>query len=170
ELGIVLLLNRGPHRTNEYSVAVGDRCDDVGGDVVLRRKDSRCLEISIVGLSPELRARPSVDELSAHANAGTSLADASFQHVTRAEFGAKGPFVSSLSLQPRGRGARDDREIPKPRNPGPNILAQTVGERLHLRVTRTLEGKHCDPRLFAAPARRWRRSLFRLLKFPRRFR
>src|SRR5207302_10615627 len=151
ELGVVLLPDRGPHRTNEYPVAVGDRCDDVRGDVVLRRKDSRSLEIPIVGLSPKLRARLCVDELGADANAGTSLADASFQHVTRTEFGTEGALVSSLSLQSRRRRARDDRQIPKTRKPGCNVFAKTIGKRLHLRVTRALERKHGDPQLFAAP-------------------
>src|SRR6266699_1726143 len=132
---------------NEYAVAVSDRCNDAGGDVVLRRKNSRCLEIPIVGLSPKLRARLSVDELRAHANPGTALADASFQYVARAEFGAQGPLVSSLSLQSRGRGARDDRQIPKPGKPGRNLLAEAVGERLHLWITRALERKHGNPQL-----------------------
>ena len=135
---------------NEHPVAVGDRCDDAGGDVVLRRKNTRCLEVPIIGLGPELRSRLGVDELSAHANAGASFADASFQHVTRAEFGTEGALVSSLSLQSRRRRARDDREIPKPRKPGRNVLAETIGKRLHLRVTRALERKHGDPQLFAA--------------------
>ena len=90
------------------------------------------LEVPIVGLGPELCSRLGVDQLGAHANGGTSLADASFQHVTCAEFAAQGPLVSSLSLQAGCRGARDDRQIPKPRKPGRNVLAKTVGERLHL--------------------------------------
>src|SRR6266403_6069255 len=108
---------------NEHSIAVSDRCDDAVGDVVLRHKNSRCLEVPIISLGPELRSRPGVDELGAHANGGTSLADASFQHVTRADFGAQGPLVSSLSLQSRGRGARDDRQIPKPGKSGRDLLA-----------------------------------------------
>ena len=98
---------------HEHSVAVGDRCDDAGSDVVLRRKNTRCLQVPIIGLGPELRSCLGVDELGANPNAGTSLADASFQDVARAEFGAQGPLISSLSLQARGRGARDDRQISK---------------------------------------------------------
>jgi len=94
---------------HEHPVAVGDGCDDAGGDVILRRKNTRCPEVAIIGLSPELRSRLGVDELSGHANAGASLADASFQDVTRAEFGTQGPLVSSLSLQAGCRSARDDR-------------------------------------------------------------
>ena len=131
---------------HEHAVAVGDGRDDAGGDVVLRRKNARRLEVPIVGLGPEPRSRPGVDELGAHANGGTSLADASFQHVARAEFGAQGPLVSGLSLQAGRRGARDDRQIPKPRKPGRDLLAEAVGERLHLRVTGTLERKHRDPK------------------------
>ena len=151
EFGVVLLPDRGPHRMNEDPVAVGNRCDDVGGDVVLRRKNSRCLEVAIIGLGPKLRSRLGVDELGAHANAGTSFADASLQHVTRAEFGTQSSLVSSLSLQSRCRCARDDRQIAKPRKPGRDFLAEAVGERLHLRVASTLERKHGDPQLFAAP-------------------
>src|SRR5260370_318406 len=100
---------------NQHAVAVSDRGDDAGGNIVLRRKNTRCLEITIVGLGPKLRARLGVDKLDAHANGRTSLADASFQHVTRAEFGAQGPLVFfSLSLQASRRGTRDNRQIPKP--------------------------------------------------------
>src|SRR5216684_4384971 len=99
---------------NEYPVAVSNGCDDTGGNVVLRRKNSRCLEVPIIGLGPELRSRLGIDELGAHANTGTALADASFQYVARAEFGTEGPLVSSLTFQPRCRRARDDRQIPKP--------------------------------------------------------
>src|SRR6266567_2879410 len=136
---------------NEYPVAVSDRCDDAGGDVILRSKNCRCLEVPIIRLGPEPRSRLGIDELGAYANGGASLADASFQHVTRAEFGTEGPLVSNLSLQSRGRGARNDREIPKPRKPGRDLLAEAVGEQLHLCVTRTLERKHSDPQLLAAP-------------------
>src|SRR5207248_3999660 len=117
EIGVVFPPGRGPHRMNEHPVAIGDGCDDAGGDVILRRKNTRCLEVAIIGLSPELRSRLGVDQLSAHANAGTSFTDASFQHVTRADFGTEGVLISSLSLQPRCRRARDDRQIPKPRKP-----------------------------------------------------
>ena len=96
--GIVFLADRGPHRMNKDPVTVGDSCDDACGNVILCRKNTRCLEVPIIGLGPKLRSRPGVDKLSAHANAGTSFADASFQHVTRTEFGAEGPLVSSLSL------------------------------------------------------------------------
>ena len=108
EIGVVFPPGRGPHRMNEHPVAIGDGCDDAGGDVILRRKNTRCLEVAIIGLSPELRSRLGVDQLSAHANAGTSFTDASFQHVTRAEFGTEGVLISSLSLQPRCRRARDN--------------------------------------------------------------
>ena len=131
---------------HEHPVAVGDSCDDAAGDVVLHRKNARRLEVPIVRLGPELRSRLGVDELGAHANGGTSLADASFQHVARAEFGAQGPLVSSLSLQASRRGARDDRQIPKPRKAGHDLLGEPVGERLHLRVTGALERKHRDPK------------------------
>ena len=151
EIGVVLLPGRVPHRMHEHSVAVGDGCDDAGGDVVLRRKNTRCLQVTIVGLGPELLSRPGVDELGADANARTSLADASFQDVARAEFGAQGTLVSSFSLQARGRGARDDRQISKARKPGRDVLAKTVGERLHFYVTSAPERKHGDPQLFAAP-------------------
>src|SRR5439155_16361791 len=111
EVDVILLPDRGPHGMNEDAIAVRDRCNDAGCDVVLRCKDSRRLQVPIIGLGPELRSCLGVGELGAHANAGASLADASFQHVTRAEFGAQGPLVSNLSLQSRGQGARNDREI-----------------------------------------------------------
>ena len=98
EIGVVLPPDRGPHRMHEHPVAVRDSCNDACGNVILCRKNTRCLEVPIIGLGPKLRSRPGVDKLSAHANAGTSFADASFQHVTRTEFGAEGPLVSSLSL------------------------------------------------------------------------
>ena len=130
---------------HEHAVAVGYSCDDAGGDVVLHRKNARRLEVAVVRLGPELRSRLGVDELSAHANRGTSLADASFQHVPRAEFCAKGPFVSSLSLQSSRRGVRDDRQIAEPRKAGRDLLAEAVGECLGLRVAGPLERKHGDP-------------------------
>ncbi len=145
EIDVVLPPDRVPHRMHEHPVAVGDGCDDAGGDVVLHREDARRLEVPVVGLGPELRSRLGVDELGAQANGRTSPADASFQHVTRAELGAEGPFVSRLSLQAGRRGARDDRQIPKPRKPGRDLLGEAIRERLHLRVTRALEGKHGDP-------------------------
>src|SRR5438034_2603844 len=136
---------------HEHPVAVGNRCDDSGGNVVLCSKNTGCLEVPIIGLGPELRSRLGVDKLSRHANAGASLADPSFQHVTRTEFGTEGALISSLSLQSRRRRARDDRQIPKTRKPGRNVLTETVSKRLHLRVTRALERKHGDPQLFATP-------------------
>ena len=145
EIDVVLPPHRGPDRMHEHPVAVGDGCDDAGGDVVLHRKNARRLEVPIVGLGPEPRSRLCVDELRAHANGRTSLADASFEHVTRAESGAQGPFVSSLSLQAGCRGARDDRQISKPRESGRDLLAEAVRERLHLRLTGALERKHGDP-------------------------
>ena len=130
---------------HEHPVAVRDGGDDPGGDVVLHRENARRLEVPVVGLGPELRAGLGVDELGAQANGRPSPADASIQHVTRAELGAQGPFVSGLSLQAGRRGARDDRQVPKPRKPGRDLLGEAVRERLHLRVTRALEGKHGDP-------------------------
>src|SRR6476620_5033745 len=155
---------------HEHPVAVGNRCDDSGGNVVLRRKNTRCLEVAIIGLGPELRSRLGIDELSAHANAGASLANASFQHVTRTQFGTQSAFVSSLSLQSRGRGARDDREIAKPRKPSRDLLTKTISKRLHLRVTRALERNYRDPQLFVALGN-WRcRSPFGLPQLLRHLR
>ena len=136
---------------NQHPVAIGNRRDDAGSDVVLRRKNSRGLEVPIIGLGPELRSRLGVDELSAHPNAGASLADASLQHITRAEFRTQSSLVSGLSLHSLGRCARDDRQVPKPRKPGGNVLAETIGERFHLGVTSTPERKHRDPQLFVTP-------------------
>ncbi len=107
---------------NEHPVAVGDRGDDAGGDIILRRKNTRCLEIPIVGLGPKLRARLGVDELGADANAGSFLAEASLQAVARTELRAQGLFVFSLSLQASHRGARNDRQIPKPRQASHDLL------------------------------------------------
>jgi hypothetical protein len=84
---------------HEHPIAVGDCCDDAGGDVVLYGKNARRVEVPVVGLGPELRSCPGVDELGAHANGGTSLADASVEHIARAEPGAQGACVSSLCLQ-----------------------------------------------------------------------
>src|SRR5437763_13851319 len=109
---------------HEHPVAVGNRCDDSAGNVVLRCKNARCLEVPIIRLGPELRSRLRVDKLSRHPNAGAFLADASFQHVTRTEFGTEGALVSGLSLKSRRRGVRDDRQIPKTRKPGRNIFAR----------------------------------------------
>ena len=94
----------------------------MGRDVILRRKNTRCLEVAIIGLGPELLARLGIDKLGAHADTGTSLADASFQHVARAELGPQRPLVFSVSLKPSRRGARDDRQIPKPRKASHDLL------------------------------------------------
>src|SRR6476619_5565907 len=150
EIGVVLLPDRGSHRMNKNPVTVGDRCDDAGSDVVLRRKNTRCPEVPIIGLGPELRSRLGVDKLSADTNAGASLADTTLQNIARAEFRTQSSLVSSLSLQSLCRCAGNDRQIAKPRKPGGDFLAETIGERLHLRVTRALERKYRDPQLFAA--------------------
>ena len=112
-------------------------------------KDSRRLQVAIISLGPKLRAGLGIDELGAHPNAGASFADASLQHITRAEFGTQSPLVSSLSLQSRCRCAGNDRQIAKPRKPGRDFLAEAIGERLHLCVASTPERKHGDPELFA---------------------
>src|SRR5947208_11034221 len=120
---------------HEHPVAVGNRCDDSGGNVVLCSKNTGCLEVPIIGLGPELRSRLGVDKLSRHANAGASLADPSFQHVTRTEFGTEGALVSSLSLQSRRRRARDDLQISKTRTPGCNVFDKHIVQRLLLYLT-----------------------------------
>ena len=131
---------------HEHAVAVGDRRDDASGDVVLHRKHARRLEVPTIRLGPELRSRLGVDELGAHAKVGTSPADASFQHVTRAEPGAQGPLVSRLSLQTRRRGARNDRQIPKPREAGHDLLGEPVGQGHDVGVGgAALERQHRDP-------------------------
>ena len=152
---------------NEDAVAVGNRRDDAGGDIVLRRKDSRCLQVAIIGLGPELRSRLGVDELGAHPNAGASLADASLQHITRAEFRTQSSLVSSLSLQSLCRCAGNDRQIAKPRKPGRDFLAEAIGERLHLCVASTPERKHGNPQLFATLGNCRSRSSFDLTQFLR---
>ena len=108
KVDVVLPPHRGPYRMHQHTVAVGHGCDDAGREVVLRCKNARRPEVPIVSFGPQLLSRLGVNELRAQANGGTSLADASFQHVTRAEFAANGTFVSSRSLHADRRRARDD--------------------------------------------------------------
>ena len=122
EMDVVLLPHRRTHGMHEDPVAIGDGCDDAGRDVVLNRKNARRLEVLVVRFGPELRARLGVDELRADSNGGSSLADASFQHVARVELGARGALVSSVSLQAVRRGARNDRQVPKPRKARHDLL------------------------------------------------
>ena len=145
EIGVILLPNRGPHRMHEHTVTIGDSCDDTAGDVVLHGKDRRSLKIPVVGLRPKLRSSLGVDELGAHSNDRIALANASFQCVARTEFGPQGAIVFSLPLPANRRGGSNDRQIPKPRKPGRDLLDEAIGKRIYLRVTEALERKHGDP-------------------------
>jgi hypothetical protein len=111
EIGVVLLADRGPHRMHEHPVAVSTVATMRAATSSCAAKISDVLEVAIVGLGPELRSRLGVDKLSAHANAGASFADASFQHVTRAEFGAEGTSrlqsLPSVALPTRSRRPTD---------------------------------------------------------------
>ena len=73
---------------NEYAVAISHGGDDAGGHIVLHRENTGRLEVTIIGLGPKPASCLRVDELGAYANGGASLADASFQHITRTESGA----------------------------------------------------------------------------------
>jgi len=53
------------------------------GNLILYSKD--ILKVTIVSLSPSVRARRSIDELPRYANAVPSTADASFEDVTDAQ-------------------------------------------------------------------------------------
>jgi hypothetical protein len=124
----------------------------------MRAATSSCAQKSSMPGGPDYRSRPRAALPSGCRRAGRSrecrsLPCGCFLPARNARrVWRRGPLVSSLSLQSRRRGARDDRQIPKPRKPGRDVLAETVGKRLHLRVTRALERKHGDPQLFAAPA------------------
>ena len=132
---------------HEHPVAVADSRDDASGNVVLHLENARRLEVPAVRLGPELRSRLDVDQLGVDPNGGTALADASFQHVARAEPGALGPLVSGLFLQTSRRRARDHRQIPKPRKAGDDLLGEPVGQRHDVGVgSAALERQHRDPK------------------------
>ena len=58
EIDVVLSPHCGPHGVHEHAVAVGNSCDDAGGDVVLHRKNARRLEVAVDTSRP--RAAPPV--------------------------------------------------------------------------------------------------------------
>ena len=129
---------------HEHAVAVGDRRDDACGDVVLHREHARRLEVPTIGLGPEPRSRPGVDELGADAKVGASATDASLHHVARPGPWAWRPVVSLGRLVTR-RAARDDRQIPKPREAAHDLLGEPVGQGQHVRVGgAALERPHGD--------------------------
>ncbi len=131
---------------HEHPVAIGDRCDDARRDVVLGLEHARRLEIPVERLGPELGSRLDVDELGTHADGRASSADAPLQHVARAEFGGQGALVSRFSFQASHRGTRDDREIPKPREAGSDLLGDPVGQGREVGVgADVLERQHGDP-------------------------
>src|SRR5438105_14153428 len=77
EISVVLLPDRGSHRMNKDPVTIGDRCNDAGGDVVLRFKNSRRLQVPIISLGPKLGSGLDDDQLRGHPNAGATFANAS---------------------------------------------------------------------------------------------
>src|SRR5689334_2179149 len=103
EVCVIFASARLAHRMNQNAIAIGHGGDNAGGDVILRIKNRRRLQIAIISLSPELSSGLDVDQLRGHPNTGATFADASLQYVTRAELVTQSPFVCGLSLHPRGR-------------------------------------------------------------------
>src|SRR5438874_12912567 len=89
EISVVLLPDRGSHRVNKDPVTVGDRCDDAGGNVVLCCKNTRCLEVPIIGLGIDLRYRMGVDKLVRQANSGAFLEAGSFHNYQRSDLASE---------------------------------------------------------------------------------
>src|SRR2546430_952786 len=98
EVGVVFLPTRLSHRMNQHSVAVSNGCHDAGRDIVLHIEDRGGLQAPIISLGPELSPCLGIYQLSAHPNAGAALANASPQHIARAEFVTQNLLISGLTF------------------------------------------------------------------------
>src|SRR5262249_46486687 len=103
-----------------------DCADHACGDLVLKIED--IVELSVVAISPEVAAAGGIDELASDANAVTALAHASFKDVAHAKPTRDVPDIEGLPTELEGGCARRDIEPTQARQPGDNLLDDTIGE------------------------------------------
>src|SRR5580700_6951194 len=90
-----------------------------------------------------------VDQLATDADASASLAQAALQHVVQPELAGDLLRIDPLALVAEGRVAGDDREPPRPRQLGDQILRDAVEEELRLGIAaEVLKRQYRDGRLF----------------------
>jgi hypothetical protein len=95
----------------QNALRIGDRGDDSRDDIILQLENRFRLERAIIGLSPEMSTGNCVHELDTDAQPGACLPQASFQHVTRAEFVSCGAHIDRSVSVAQGRTVRDNSEV-----------------------------------------------------------
>ena len=117
-----------------------ERSNDLLCELVLHGEDIR--EIGIKALAPDVSAARSIDKLTGNAHPVACLAHAAFQHVAHAEVTPNLLHVDRLALVGKARIARDNMQLRQFRKIGNDVLADTVGKILLLRIsTHVVEGE-----------------------------
>src|SRR5262249_14005187 len=121
-------LLRRPPATRFLDAPCQCRDDDVG-DLVLDGED--IIELPVVSLSPDPAAGGGVDQLRCDTHAVSGPAYAALDDVCHAELASDLLDVAPSFARDPGRRERHHEEIAEPREPGDDVLGNTVGE-VHL--------------------------------------
>jgi hypothetical protein len=143
-----------------------DRADHAFGDPVLQIE--RVFEGAVEAVGPQVLAACRLDELAGDAHPVARLAKAALDHIPHAELTRDLLRIRTLSLVAEAGVAGDDREPPRTRQFGDQILGHAVEKELGLGIAaEVLKRQHGERRPVdrrggsaAAGARRARRSFF----------
>jgi hypothetical protein len=130
------------------------RCDR-RGDLVL--DGEYVFELSVVALGPDMGFSLAVDELHGHSDPVHRLAHASLDDVVDPEFASDLLRLDWLSLVDEHGVARDHQKLTEAGQLGDDVLGESIGEKLLLRVAAHVhERQNRDRRLLGALSRRAR--------------
>ena len=147
----------GATQPRRLDAAEERRCDR-RGDLVLDGEN--VFELSVVALGPDVGFSLAVDELHGHSDPVHRLAHASLDDVVDPEFAGDLLRLDRLSLVDEHGVARDHQKLTEARQLGDDVLGESVGEKLLLRVAAHVdERQNRDRRLFRALLRRGGRIL-----------
>ena len=126
------------------------------GDLVLHRED--IVDAAVVALRPQVSAARRIDQLGGNSDAVADFADAALEHVADAELARDVADVDRTPLVDEARVARDDGEAGELRQRGEDVVDQSVGKELLLRIAaHHRERQYGDRRLVDAGDRTgWR--------------
>ena len=123
-----------------------DGSDNAPGYLVLYGE--KVGQVSVVALSPYMRATFRFDQLGGDTHALARTANATLQDIPYAEFAANSTYVGRLTLIGKARVASDDEHPPVFRQARDNVLGDTVREIFLSCITRhVVESEDGDRRL-----------------------
>src|SRR6516165_8993255 len=117
-----------------------DRADDAQRDLVLQFED--VVQRAVIALGPDMHSARRLDQLRGDPHAVPDLAQAAFKHIAYAELAADLLQINRAAFISKGRVAGDDVEPSEPRQPGDDVLDDTVDEILLLGIAAHIGERH----------------------------